>query len=157
QETAVADRVAGLVGRIESGPTTASILIEVERERPDARLNASLKAAFEMRSSKQEKQSIAVTLLRIGETDEKFFKYLADYVREAVESSTPTIFKTDQSGHIIRGEFSAAFLNWCATQGKDPKDVAQYEYSVYPGDVHQLALANDKRSLPLFMKGLESN
>jgi hypothetical protein len=149
--------VARILARIDGGQLDRSLMFELEKQGPDPRFLAALKAAFERRSSKDEKQILAVRLLRLGEKSEEYFDYVAQFARQAIDDKTPEAFQPDQSGHIVRGEFAAEFLNWCAQNGRDPKDVAAIQYGVYPNDMLLLAEAYDRRAVELFRRGLETN
>ncbi len=99
---------------------------------------------------------LAATLIRLGMQSGLYFDYLAGYARAAVEDRTPFFPKYDAQGRFLRGEFSAAFENWCAQNKKDPRTVAATQFSVYPEDVLILAQAQDPRAGELFRKGLDS-
>jgi len=127
----------------------------LEAHTPDPRIMPALEEAFDRRKAKEEKQEIAVTLIRLGNRSAKYFDFLAGFARAAVDDRTPFFMDFDQNGRAIRGQFSAEFLNWCAINHQDPKVTAAKQFG-YPKDVLSLARAKDPRAIEIFRKGLES-
>ena len=150
------DDVSALLARLSSEPFDESVLYAIERRPSDDRIIPALEAAFDRRAAKSEKQAIAETLLRLGNKAERFFEFLANYAREAVEDRTPFFLKVDADGRAVPGQFSAEFENWCAQNGKNPRFVAALQWTVYPKDVLALAEVQDPRASELFKKGLDS-
>jgi len=116
----------------------------------------ALKLAFEHGKTAEEKQWIAATLLRLGENSSTYFDYLAGLAKEAIEDRTPFFIKYDNAGNAIEGQFDTGFLNWCAQNHKDPREIARIQFSVYLKDVRMLAYAQDPRAVELLRLGLES-
>jgi len=142
------DDLATLLGRLAGKGLDHSALIALEGHPPDPRIIPGLEAAFGGREAKDEKQWIAVALLRLGDKSEKYFDFLAGFVRVAVEDRAP--FPVEK-----RGEFTAEFQNWCANNGKDPQTAAS-QVAAYTRDGHFLAMGQDPRATDLFRRGLES-
>jgi hypothetical protein len=145
-----------LLARLADKRFDRSILYALEGHPYDRRILPALQQAFESRVIKNEKQAIAVSILRLGGKSDKYFNFLADYARAAVEDRTPFYMKVDANGQELRGEFSAEFLNWCALNGKAPQSTAALQVGAYPEDVLALARAQDPRALPVLRRALDS-
>jgi len=150
------DELGSLLARLSERPLNRAVLWQIEARPPDPKTIPALRAAFEKREIKQEKQWIAIALLRLGEKSDTYFDFLAGYVREAVEDRAPLCEKFDQQGHPVRAQFSAEFENWCALNHNDPNEVAGKQFGTYPRDILALAEAEDQRASDLFLRGLES-
>jgi hypothetical protein len=150
------DGLTELLARLVSDPSDRSILYSLEREPPDPRTMPALRSAFERGKTTEEKQSIAATLLRLGENSSEYFDYLAGLAKEAIEDRTPFFIKYDNAGNSIQGQFDPGFQNWCAENHKDPRAVAGVQAGVYLNDVRILAYAQDSRAVELLRQGLES-
>jgi hypothetical protein len=142
------DETTTLLMRLAEKSLAPSVLFGLEKQPTDPRIVPALQSAFDSRSAKEERQEIAVTILRLGERGDKYFNYLAGFVREAIEDSTP-YFQT------TRGQFTAEFENWCAQHRKDPRSVAAIQLGYFE-DVRFLAKAQDGRATELFRHGLGS-
>jgi hypothetical protein len=150
------DRLGNLLTQLVSGPFDQSILYKIQAEPDDPRTLPALKGAFERSTVKREKELIAWTAMRLGDTSPEYYSYLSGMAKLAIEDRSPLFAKYDSNGSFVRGEFSAVFLNWCAANGKDPRTVAALQVGEYPDDVLALARAQDSRSRELLRQGLES-
>jgi hypothetical protein len=153
---AAQDELAVVLNKLAEKTFDCTVLDTLEARRPDPRIIPALKSAFEARGSKEEKQKIAGTLLRLGERSDAYFEFLATYVKQAVDDRSPSFIMYDSQGRFVQGQFSPTFENWCAQNGKDPRAVAALQFDVYPRDVSELAKAQDARAAALFKTGLES-
>jgi hypothetical protein len=79
------DTVTSLLARLASGPFDESILYSLEGQPPDPRTMPALKVAFDRSKTAEEKQWIAATLIRLGDSSEIYFGYLADLAKDAVD------------------------------------------------------------------------
>ena len=145
-----------LLDQVAHGRLERSLLYQVEAMPDDARINAALEAAFTSRGAKDEKQWIAVTLVRLGNKDDRYLQFLEGFARTAIEDRSPFFMKFDAGGRPVRGEMDAGFLKWCAANGKDPKSVGGIQYGAYAIDVLYLAEAQDPRARDLLREGLNS-
>lgn len=150
------DRLGKLLESLAAKPFDHSILNSIDGALSDPRTIPALKAAFESRTDKEERQWIAVEILRLGERSALYFDFLAGYVTEAIQDHAPVFPKYGPDGQVIRGEFNAVFLNWCAATGKDPETEAKLQAYTYPLDIRILAEASDPRAASLFRAGLQS-
>jgi len=151
------NKVDALLARLSEKPLNRAVLWQIEAQPDDPKTLPALRAAFEKREIKEERQWLAVTLLRLGDRSDIYLNFLARFVKEAIEDRSPLWERFDPQGRFVRGQFSAEFENWCALNNKDPKQVASLQFGTYPKDVMMLALAEDPRSIPLFKRGLESH
>jgi hypothetical protein len=133
-----------------------NVLLHLESLPLDAKTLPALRAEFERRQAKEEKQKIAATLLRLGDTSDRYFQFLAGYAKEAIDDRTPLWERFDREGRWVRGQFSAEFENWCAQHHKNPNEVAAVQFMGYMMDVKFLAEIDDRRAIDLLRRGLES-
>jgi len=146
----------GLFARLSERPLDRRVIWKLEGHPADARIIPALREAFEKREAQEEKQWIAVALLRLGERSDRYYQFLAGFATEAIDDRTPLFVKYDSQGMPIRGQFSAEFENWCAINHKDPRAVAAKQLYGYLQDVLFLAEAEDARADGLFRRGLDS-
>ena len=132
------------------------LLNMIEAHPPDPRIAPALEAEFDRRGTKSEKQAIAATLIRLGDSSDRLFRFLSLFVLRAVEDRTPFPVMFDSDGHEVRGRFSAEFENWCALNHKEPRSTAAEQLVTFMDDILMLAETNDWRADTLFRKGLES-
>ena len=149
-------KLEALLAQLSGSQFNPGILFQIEAQPPDPRTIPALEAAFDKRQAKQEKQWTALTLLRLGDKDNRYFDYLAGFVKQAVEDRAPQVLKYDSGGKEIKGQLSAEIQNWCALNHQDPKHMAALQLNEYPMDVMTLAMADDRRALDLFLQGLDS-
>jgi hypothetical protein len=104
---------------------------------------------------KREKQLSAITLIHLGDQSDIYFDFLAQYAKRAIDDRTPSFLKYDRAGKAMKGQYSPAFENWCAQNGKTPKTMEEFQ-SGSAMDVLLLAWAQDPRAEGLFVRGLDS-
>lgn len=143
-----------LLAKVAAGPIGQAELYAIEGEPPDPRTLPALRKAFADRSDKQEKQRIALTLLRLGDKSEVYFDFLAGYAKTAVDDKAPMFLKYTSQGQPVRGEFDLGFLDWCKANSRDPREEASLQFQVYPEDMMILAEAEDPRARRSFARGL---
>lgn len=146
----------GLLRQLADGSRIGQTVYSLEGQPQDPRIAPALETAFKNAQSKYDKQWIASTLLRLREPGEEYYNYLAGFAKDAVEDRTPNLFSYDDQGRSMRGQLSSAFLNWCAVNNKEPKDVARLLLDTYPTDVSMLARSEDPRAAGIFRPGLDS-
>ena len=79
-----------------------NVLLHLESLPLDAKTLPALRAEFERRQAKEEKQKIAATLLRLGDTSDRYFQFLAGYAKEAIDDRTPLWERFDREGRWVR-------------------------------------------------------
>jgi hypothetical protein len=140
------DGISALLARLSSGDSSLSVLFSLESQPPDPRIFPALEAAFARGRTTEEKQWVAATLIRLRADSRTYFDYLAGLAREAVDDRAPFFLKYDAAGDPVRGEFDAGFLNWCAVNKKNAREVAKIQFGEYVNDVRILAYAQDARA-----------
>jgi hypothetical protein len=148
--------VSELLSKLAKGPLDPSVFFELESQPTEQRVFEALAEAFEKRDSKEDRQWIALTMLHLGDTSERYLDLLSGYARQAIEDRTPLWFVYGPSGDIMRGEMSHEFEQWCRENNRNPKEVAGLQFSTYPVDVSLVADAQDARAADLLRRGLES-
>jgi hypothetical protein len=111
---------------------------------------------FASDNNKREKQWIASTLLRLGDSSPVYSDFLIDSAKDAIQDRTPLAFDYDQNGETIKGRFSDRFEACCKANGKDPRSVAALQFGTYPEDVLLLARAQDSKANASLRRALES-
>jgi hypothetical protein len=148
--------VSELLSRLAKGPLDPSVFFELEYQPPEPRIFAALAEAFEKRSSKEDQQWIALTMLHLGDRSERYLDLLSGYAKQAIEDRTPLWFVYGPSGDVVKGEMSHEFEKWCSENHRDPKEVGALQAMTYPEDVSFLARAQDARAADLLKRGLDS-
>ncbi len=139
-----------------------SLMSEIEKAPPARETLDALIRAFEQRlsaedqQSREDKQRLAVTLIRIGAKDDRWYELLERYAREAVESTTPSSQVYDAAGKEIRGQMAPEFLAWCEDHGKDPNEMLRFSTYGHMQDMKHLGEAGDQRAADLLKRGLAS-
>lgn len=134
----------------------ASHVIHALRIKGDKRAIPLLKEALAKVGEKKPRQDIARALIELGDKEDIAWPIIEEYGRAAIESDMPTPLVFDDKGQIIRGEKNPKFLEWCQAKGINPNlAFDQYVYQ-FQTDVELLGLSDDKRAVPLLLKGLDS-
>jgi hypothetical protein len=148
--------VSELLAKRSTGPLDPSVFYELESKPTEPRIFAALADAFEKRDSKEHKQLIALTMLRLGDRSERYLAFLSGYAKQAIEDRTPLYYGYGPSGDVMRGEMSFVFEKWCRENHRDTKEVMALQFVTYPEHVSFLARAQDSRAVPLLRQGLDS-
>jgi hypothetical protein len=151
---AAQDELVRLLDRLGAGPVDQATLNSLEGRPLDPKTIPALKAAFDRNDRKRDKQLIAVTLIRLGESN-TYFDFLAHHAKQAIDDRSPSFLKYDPEGKVVKGQYAAAFENWCAQNGKSPKSMEEFQ-SDSAMDVLMLAWAQEPRAEELFIRGLNS-
>jgi hypothetical protein len=148
--------VSELLSQLAKGPVDQSVFAELENQQPEPRVILALADAFQKRQVKQERQWIALTALRLGDTSQRYLDLLMLYAKDAIEDRTPLFFAYGPTGEIVRGKTSPEFEQWCRDNHQDAKAIAATQFLVQPSDVRMLAKAEDSRAVSLLRRGLDS-
>jgi hypothetical protein len=128
-------------------------------KRFETRLAPRFAELFQLLERKDLRQSVAIVMLRHGETDQVYFDELARYAREAVSSTVPHPIQLDENGNEIRNAqgrpplWSPAFLDWCKARSMETCKCFNTVVE-YPLDVAKLAGVGDPRAIPILRSGL---
>ena len=149
------DPVGALLDRLRVSPLDLSVLPRLEAAK-DPRVLPALRQAFEEHPVKSELQYIAVSLIHLGDHDERYFQFLSKYAEAAIGSDAPPVLAQDEKGDSIRGKLNPEFEAWARKRGIDWKVAAGEQMYTMPEDVKLLGEARDSRALPLLRRGLQS-
>ncbi len=125
----------------------------------DPRAIPALRNAFETQTQPLTRQFIAAALVRLGETDQKYFDYVAGRARKAVNSDIPfssrsvTALAASDSGDF---EESEEVRSWAKAHNVPIVQAVWNATVEIPGAVQALAVARDRRSVPILIEGLQS-
>ena len=144
-----------LLALLRESPLDLSVVPRVEKLK-DPRALPALRQAFEEHDAKSERQYIAIALIHLGESDKKYFDFLARYAEAAVDSDAPPVLAQDEKGDPIRGKLNPEFEAWARKSGVDVKVAAGVQLYTLPEDVMLLGNARDPRAIPLLRRGLRS-
>jgi hypothetical protein len=150
------DDLAATLARLAGGDSDLTVLDVLEGHRPDPRILPALESEFEQSKATDAKQRVAATLVRLGDHSPAYYEYLEAHARVAIDDQSPLFLKYDEAGNFVRGEFDPGFLNWCAVNGKNPRDVAKIQFGDYPNSMRMFAYAQDPRARDLLRRGLGS-
>jgi len=153
---AAAPSVDVLISRLGEPKLDRSVVWGLEGSPAEERIVKALRSSFEQREAKEEKQWLAVALLRMGDRVAGPYEFLAAYAQQAIDDRAPIFQKYDASGRAVRGQFSDEFEAWCLANHLDARAVAARQIGEYPDDVQYLAEATDVRARDLLRRGLES-
>jgi hypothetical protein len=113
--------------------------------------------AFERAADKIDRQRIAMALVRLGETDNRYWEFLRRHAEAAVASDMPYPFKVDSRGETVRGnEFAPEFVAWCKQRGVEPGSAAAEALGSHVLDVLFVAMAADPRGFDLLLRALSA-
>jgi HEAT repeat protein len=122
----------------------------------DDRVLPAMRRAFESRENKSERQHLALSLIRLGEKDEKYLDLLMAYAQTAIDSDAPEVLTHDEKGDAVRGVINPDFVAWAERGGLSVDKAAGQSLYEYPEDVMLLGNARDPRAASLLKRGLQS-
>lgn len=120
------------------------------RKSRDKRAIPGLKKAFANGKLPATRRAAAAAIVALGERDEKYWNFVAEPAKGAVERDAP--FVTVSNGK----ERSPEFVAWCKKTGCDEKAATQEMLTDDPQNVLTLSMTEDARAVPMLMKGLRS-
>ena len=122
----------------------------------DDRVLPSLKDAFEARQSKEDRQYIAKSIVRLGEKDEKYYRYLESFAKEAINSDIPDPYVYGADGAAVRGKLNPELKIWAENHCISVEEAYYKAADTYPTDVMRFGGTRDGRNLALLRRGLKS-
>ena len=122
----------------------------------DERVLPSLKDAFEARQSKQDRQYIASSIVRLGEKDEKYYRYLESFAKVAVDSDLPNPYVYGADGVAVRGKLNPDLKIWAEKNGISVEEAFHRASDTFPTDLMRFGGTRDGRNLALLRRGLKS-
>jgi hypothetical protein len=116
-----------------------------------------MREAFEQETGVLTRQFLAAALVRLGDTDPRYFDYVARAALDAVNSDVPyrdnsTTQATADGSPRRHDEIHA----WAQARGVPFIQAISTAAIELPGAVEALGEAEDRRSLPIFLRGLQS-
>jgi hypothetical protein len=123
------------------------------------RVMAALRAAFETHEEKRSRQDLAIALIRLGDKDDKYYRYLEAFAKEAVDSDAPDMFVYGADGVVLKPvQWSPEFYAWSAQHGMTIEAAVKQSFQTFPSDIGLFAeAAKDPRGTELLRRGLESH
>ena len=123
------------------------------------RVVAALRAAFETHEEKRSRQDLAIALIRLGDKDDQYYRYLERFAKEAVDSDAPDMFVYGADGLAVKPvQWSPEFYAWSAQHGMSIDFAVGQAYRTFPSDLGLFAeTAKDPRSAELLRRGLQSH
>jgi hypothetical protein len=123
------------------------------------RVIAALRVAFETREEKRSRQDLAITLIRLGDKDDKYYRYLEAFAKEAVDSDAPDVFVYGADGVPLKPvQWSPEFYAWSARHNMTIDAAVKQALQTFPSDIGLFAeAAMDPRGTELLRRGLQSH
>jgi hypothetical protein len=123
------------------------------------RVMAALRTAFETHEEKRTRQDVAIALIRLGDKDDKYFRYLEAFAKEAVDSDAPDMFVYGVDGVPLKPvQWSPEFYAWSAQHGMSIDFAVGQAYRTFPSDLGLFVVAaKDPRGTNLLRRGLQSH
>ncbi len=102
------------------------------------------------------KAHIASSLVRLGDNDSRYWDFLVEQARLAIESDAPSVTKWDAQGRIQPGT-SPEFVAWTKVHNIPANSAKEDAMVWFPQRVLFLGLTGDPRGIPLLRRGLLSS
>lgn len=122
----------------------------------DAAVLPTLRAAFERETGTITRQFLAATLVKLGDRDERYFKYVAEAAATAVSSDLPYSVSAAASSVPENAGIPAAVVFWARTHRIHPQRAVWLATIELPAAVEALGETADRRSVPILLRGLRS-
>ncbi len=123
----------------------------------DARVIPALREAFDRQPKPLTRAFLAAALVRLGDTDSRYFDYAAEAALDAVNNGVP--YRTGPATEAADGsalERHEEIRAW--SQAHNVSIVRSIDFAIIenPGAVEALALTEDRRSVPILLQALQS-
>lgn len=113
-----------------------------------------LQNLFSQSQSTMTKCFIASKLIKLGDSDEVYWNYLARMARETLDSDIPDLPAYDENGKAIKGKISPEFEAWAKAQKDSGGPWAEDQLYGPMLPLGLLAGTGDPRAIPLLRRGL---
>jgi hypothetical protein len=117
----------------------------------------TLKQQFAANTDKVTKQALANALVRLGDSEQMYWDFLAEHAKTAVENDAPFPIAFDAEGKLVPRKLTPEFLTWAKEHNVSPESASQVQVYELPVDLTFLAAAGDPRGLVLLRQGLSSH
>lgn len=116
----------------------------------------ALRVAFEQESSDLTRQFLAATLVRLGETDSRYFDYVAQAAFAAAASDLP--YRDRPAAETLDDILQRhdEMFGWAQAHNVTALEAIRMATIELPAAVEALGEAADHRSLPILLRGLDS-
>jgi HEAT repeat protein len=114
-----------------------------------------LKDLFAQSKDVDTKAWIASALVKLGDRDETYWRFVVEQTREVIESDVPFPVTIGAEGKEAQGKLAPEFTAWAKAHNLSPEETAKAAYnSVYPIKMGLLANTGDPRAIPILRRGL---
>ena len=115
-----------------------------------------LEKKFDRTQDPIDKAHVASVLIQLGDNTGKYWDFLEQTVKQAINSDAPAVNRYDKQGRTIPG-LSPEFERWAKGHNLSPGDAAEEQLYRVPGIIIFLGATGDTRAIPLLRKGLLSS
>lgn len=103
-----------------------------------------------------DKAHIASALIRLGDSDPRYWDDLASVALKVVKSTAPSTVRFDTNGKTVPGP-SPEFIAWARSKGTPLGTAVEDAMFRRPGVLMLLAMTGDARAVPILQEGLLSH
>jgi hypothetical protein len=122
----------------------------------DVAARPALRAAFERETGIITRQFLAAALVKLGDKDARYFRYVAEAAAKAVRSDLPYSVSAAASSASKNAAVPTAVLPWARINRIYPERAVWLATIELPAAVEALGETADRRSLPILLRGLRS-
>ena len=122
----------------------------------DPRAIPGLRNAFDREAKPLNREFIAAALVRLGDTDSRYFSYLIQAALDALNEDIPYRSTPASDAETDDLERHVEIQTWAQTHSA-PVTHAIWQATIeIPGAIEALGLTEDRRSMPIFLRALKS-
>ncbi len=123
----------------------------------DPRAIPGLRTAFDREAKPLNREFIAAALVRLGDTDSRYFNYLTQAALDALNEEIPYRSAPASDAEADDLEHHVEIQAWAQTHSV-PVTHAIWQATIeIPGAIKALGLTEDRRSTPIFLRALKSS
>ncbi len=123
----------------------------------DPRVIPALREAFDRQPKPLTRAFVAAALVRLGDTDSRYFDYAAESALDAVNNGVP--YRTGPATEAVDDsalERHEEIRAWSQAHNASIARAIDFAIIENPGAVEALALTEDRRSVPILLQALQS-
>lgn len=145
------------VATVKSGQFTLEDIEAIAEAAPNKRVevNPILEAQFLSTEDASLKGRIASSLVRLGDKDETYWKFLITQAIPAADNDAPFFLGVDQSTDGTP-KLAPDFLQWAADRHVSVDDAIELEAGRDPAAIDHLGFTRDVRAVPILRRALSS-
>lgn len=144
-----------LVREYFGGPPYPLFVIHRLMELGDPSISPVLRTAFERERNDSTRQFLAAALVKLGDQDPRYFKYVTDAATKAIKNDLP-LSLSDAAAVAERGKVPARLINWIGLHRTDLQSALWLATVELPAAVEALGETADRRSFSILLRGLRS-